>query len=162
MRHSLSLGISTAAAAVVTHAAVFSGLYFDDPFPVSWYQGSFREAALAIERLWSYAHGWQPMSHIRDFGSFYAPMVQLLCPLLGFALFLMISRHRVGQNVWKPVSIAALLAIPFGYISVLPIDAIPWMEAARTILVILLMACSVGAIRFPRVRTPATGSLASA
>ena len=63
------------------------------------------------ERLWSYAHGWQPMSHIRDFGGFYAPTIHLICPLIGFALFWIISRHKVGINLWKPMAIALLLTI---------------------------------------------------
>lgn len=112
MRSSISIGMSAALAAVFTHGMVFSGLNLNQPWPISTYQGFFRHILLATERLWSYAHGWQPMSHIRDFGHFYAPAVHLICPLIGFAVFRMVSGHKVGIAVWKPVGIALALAIP--------------------------------------------------
>jgi hypothetical protein len=117
---------------------------------------------LATERLWSYAHGWQPMSHIRDFGYFYAPTIQLLCPLIGFALFRIVSRHKAGMNVWRPLAIAMLLAIPPTLSDMAPRDATPWVEAARTILIVLLMGWSVGAIRVPKPHTKTEESLATA
>ncbi len=78
MRISRSIGTSAAVAAVLTHGMVFSGVNLNEPLPVSTYQGFFRHILLATERLWSYAHGWQPMSHTHDFGRFYAPFVQLM------------------------------------------------------------------------------------
>ena len=156
MRKSRSIGTSAAVAAVFTHGMVFSAVNFNEPLPVSTYQGFFRHILLATERLWSYAHGWQPMSHIHDFGRFYAPLVQLTCPLIGFVLFWVLSRHKVGFNFWKPMAIALLLTIPSGYIELVPGYTLPWVETARTVLVILLMAWSVGAIRISNPGTPAT------
>ena len=88
MRRSASIGIGGAIAAVVTYWMVSSGRYFNGD---QWFP-------LAIERLWSYAHGWAPLSHIREFGAFYKPLVHLLCPLLGFALYRMTSRRE--GSVW--------------------------------------------------------------
>lgn len=114
----------------------------------------------ATWRLWSYAHGWQPMSHVamshvEDFGHFFAPTVQLICPLIGFALFWITSRHKVGLNLWKPMAIALLLTRVPGYAS-------PSVEVARTILIVLSMAWSVGAIRISMPHTSATESPATA
>jgi hypothetical protein len=144
--------MSAAVAAVWTYGMVFSGMYFkEDPLPVSAYQGFFRQVLLTTERLWSYAHGWQPMSHIRDFGRFYAPMVQLICPLIGFGLFWLISRHKVGINVWKPMGIALLLALPPAELALAPFYAMGLAEqgvqVVRTLFIVLLMMWSVGAIR---------------
>ena len=155
MRTSLSVGASAAAAAVLTHGLVLAGLRFDDPSPGFTYQGFFRHIVSATERLWSFAHGWQPMSHIRDFGPFYAPAVQLICPLIGFALCWILSQHKVGIQLWKPLAIALLLAKPYGYVEVMPGYATPWVEAARTTLVILLMVWSVGALRRSATHTAA-------
>ena len=147
MRTGISIVTGAAVAAVFTHGMVFSGVNLNEPLPISTYQGFFQHVLLATERLWSFAHGWQPMSHIRDFGRFYAPVVQLTCPLMGFALFWMLSRHELGFKVWKPMAIALLLTIPSAYISLVSAGALPWVEAARTTLIVFLMVWSVGAIR---------------
>lgn len=160
MRKSWSIGTSAAVAAVFTHGVVSSAVNFNPSLPVSTYQGFFRHILVATERLWSYAHGWPPMSHIRDFGSFYAPVVQLTCPLIGFALFWILSRHKVGIKVWKSLAIALLLTIPPTISTLAPGYATPWVEAARTILVVLLMVWSVGAIRISNPGT-AAASLAA-
>ena len=149
MRNVRSIGISAAVAAVVTHGIVDSAVNFSGPVPVSNWQGFFRQMLLLTERLWSYAHGWQPMSHIRDFGSFFAPAVQLICPLIGFALFGMLARPRIGLNLWKPVAIALWLCLPYGYLAGVPGTALPWVEGARTIVIVALMAWSIGAITIP-------------
>ena len=162
MGRSGSIGTSAAVAAVFTHGMVFSAVNLNEPLPISTYQGFFQHMLLATERLWSYAHGWQPMSHIRDFGRFYAPTVQLICPLIGFALFWILSRHKVGINFWKPMAIALLLTIPSGYIALVPGYALPWVEVARTILIVLLMVWSVGAIRISMPHTSTTESLSTA
>src|SRR5580700_277255 len=117
MDRAKSIGTSLAVAAVFTHGMVFSGMNLDEPLPISTYQGFFRHMLLAIERLWSYAHGWQPMSHIDDFGHFYANTVHLICPLIGFALFWIVSRHKVSITFWKPMGIVLLLAILPGFVA---------------------------------------------
>jgi hypothetical protein len=154
MRSSRSLVTSATVAALFTHGMVFSALNFDPPLPIWTYQGFFRHILLATERLWSYAHGWQPLSHIRDFGHFYATTVHLTCPLVGFLLFWIASRRKVGISLCKPLAIASLLTLPNGYTTSVPGYALPWVEAARTILVLLLMLWSVGAIRIPHSPSP--------
>ena len=146
MRRSISIATSVAAAAVVTHGVVFSAANFNEPLPISTYQGLFQQIMLTTERLWSFAHGWQPMSHIQVFGRFYAPTVELICPLLGFALFCLLSRHKVGANLWKPMGIALLLTILSRLVPEVSQYSLPWSEVARTVLVLLLMIWSVGAI----------------
>ena len=134
-------------AAVFTHGMVFSGMDLNEPRPISTYEGFFQHVLLATERLWSYVHGWQPMSHIEEFGRFYAHTVHLICPLIGFALFWILSRHKVGFKFWKPIGIALLLTVPPGFSNLAPDYAVPWVEVLRTLLIVLWMVWSVGAIR---------------
>ena len=134
MRRIASLGVSAAVAAVVTHGTVYSGFYFNEYDPSSSYQGFFRQVLLATERLWSFANGWQPLSHFQDFGQFVAPAVHLVYPLIGFALFLALARHRPGSNIWKPAVVLVLLMT-------LP-NTTPWVEALRSVLAVGLMAWS--------------------
>ena len=54
------------------------------------------------------------------------------------------------------MAIGLLLTIPSGYIALVPGYTLPWVEAARTILVVFLMAWSVGAIRISKSGTPAS------
>jgi hypothetical protein len=162
MDRARSIGTGAAVAAVFTHGMVFSGMYANEVLPVSTYQGLFQRMAFAAERLWSYAHGWQPMSHIRDFGGFYAQTVHLICPLIGFALFWIVSRHNVGTKVWKPLAIALLLTIPPTFSNLVSVDATPWVEAARTVIIVLLMVWSVGAIKLSKPHILATKTLATA
>lgn len=129
-----ALAASAAAAAAVTYGLVVSAVNFNDSLAVPF----FRQILIATEWLWSHAHGWEPMSHIRDFGTFYAPFVELTCPLAGFAFFCLLSGHRVRRNCWKPLSIA-LLSLAF-----VPTSSFPSVEAARTVGVLLLMVSSVG------------------
>ncbi len=162
MRRYISAVTSAGAAAAFTHGVVLSAVNFNEPLPISTYQGFFWHIVSAVERLWSYAHGWQPMSHDRDFGWFFAPTSQVICPLIGFALFWAISRYRVGRNLWKPGAIALLAAIPNGYIDLVSGDALPWIEAARTMLIVLLMVWSVGSVRICGPDTATTQGLATA
>jgi hypothetical protein len=162
MRRSISIGTGTAVAAVLTHGMVSSGMNLNEPLPISTYQGFFQRVLLATERLWSYAHGWQPMSHIDEFGRFYAHTVHLICPLIGFALFWIVSRHKVGIQSWRPIGIALLLTVPPTFSDLAPDYAIPWVEVVRTLLIVLLMVWSVGAIRISKPHAPTTESLATA
>ena len=162
MDRARSIGAGAAVAAVFTHGMVFSGMYLDELLPISTYQGFFQRMLFATERLWSYAHGWQPMSHIRDFGHFYAPTIQFICPLIGFALFCILSRHKVGIKVWKPLAIALLLTIPPSFSNLTSAYATPWVEAARTVIIVWLMVWSVGAIRLSKPHISRTESLATA
>jgi hypothetical protein len=60
------------------------------------------------------------------------------------------------------VAIALLAAIPNGYIDLVPGHALPWIEAARTMLIVLLMVWSVGALRLYGPDTATTQGLATA
>lgn len=159
MRRSVSSGTGAAVAAVFTHGMVFSAMNLNEPLPISTYQGFFQHVLFATERLWSYAHGWQPMSHIDEFGRFYADTVHLICPLIGFALFWIVSRHKVGIKSWKPIGIALLLTMPPSFR--VP-NYVEWVEVVRTLLIVLLMVWSVGAIRISKPHTPGSESLATA
>jgi hypothetical protein len=88
------------------------------------------------------------MTYIHDFGRFYAPLVELACPLAGFALFCLLSRHRIDRNLWKP------LAIAFVSIALIPAADSPRTETARTVGILLLMIWSMG-VRFPSSRATA-------
>jgi ABC-type Fe3+ transport system permease subunit len=166
MRRSISIGTGAVVAAVCTHGMVFSAMNWNQPLPISTYRGFFQHVLLATERLWSYAHGWQPMSHIDDFGLFYAHTVHLICPLIGFALFWIVSRQKVGIELWKPLAIALLLTVPPSLIALAPFYALglrePWVDVVRTLLIVLLMVWSVGAIRISKPHAPTTESLATA
>jgi hypothetical protein len=139
MRRSMYLALSAIAAAVVTHGMIFSGLQFHNGQAVSGYQGFFQQVLLGVERLWSFTHGWQPLSHLRDFAGFYAGVVHVLCPLLGFGLFRMVSRSRFGADLWKPLSIALLCAL-------VPTASSVWVEVARTVLILLAMVSLSGPV----------------
>ena len=154
MRNSISIGTGAAAAAILTHGMVYCALDLSDGSSISTYKGFFEHILFAIERLWSYVHGWQSMSHIRDFGGFYALTVQLLCPLIGFAIFWTISGYNVGRNIWKPMAIALILATPLQLVIFKPFLTLglglSGAETARTLLLVLAMVRSVGAFRmFP-------------
>lgn len=144
MRGSIAIGMSAAAAAVFTHGMVFSAVYFDGPLPASTYQEFFQQILVATEWAWSHAHGWAPMSHIRDFGHFYAPAIQLVCPLIGFGLYWWMSGKKVGRQVWKPLAIAGLLVAPPSLSDLVGGVGTPWAEGARTIAIVLFMVWSVG------------------
>jgi CDP-diglyceride synthetase len=158
MRRSISIGMSAVAAAVFTHGMVYSAMNFSGPLPVSTYQGFFQQIMLVTERLWSYAHGWQPLSHIRDFGHFYAPVVQLICPLIGFTIFWILSRRRLSLAFWPALTIAFLLAVPLGFVLPVSGPGLPWLEVARTLFLVLLMVWSAerfGSLRGRLRRAPA-------
>jgi hypothetical protein len=166
MRKSISIGTGAAVAVILAHGMAFSAMNLSEPLPISTYRGFFQQPLFVMERLWSYVNGWPSMSHIRDFGNAYAHMVHLICPLIGFALFWIVSRHHVGTNVWKPMAIVMMLAVPPYAIAAAPFYALgfkePWIEMARTLLVMLLMVWSVGAIRISRPHASTAESLATA
>jgi Na+-transporting methylmalonyl-CoA/oxaloacetate decarboxylase beta subunit len=93
----------------------------------------------------------QPFTHADEFGRFYAAFVFLLCPLIGFAIFWLGSKHRIGGQLWKPLAIATIFATPLERLmrsgfSTIGLDML-WGEVIRTALVLLLMIWSVGAMR---------------
>jgi hypothetical protein len=51
---------------------------------------------------------------IEDFGRFYARFSKLICPSVGFALFMILAGRRPSIHLWKPLAIVtAALALPW-------------------------------------------------
>lgn len=161
MRKLAAIASGATVAAVTTHGFVYSGMRLaaSNP-PMASYTGVFQNVIFALWRLWSRAHGWEPvmtgrqLNHVEEFGYFFAHVVIFAGPLLGFCIFCLAARHRVGWGWWKPL----VLALAF------PVDEVirqlfqsaglnePLAETARATVVFLLMLWSVGAIR---IRKPA-------
>ena len=150
MSKRISIALASAFAAVLTHGAVSSGMHFESSklMPPYTYQGFFARALTSIWRLWGYAHGWMPMSHVEEFGRFYASLVLLTCPLIGFGVFWFVSRQEAGRQFWKPLAVAIAFATPVqqfmrqGFLA-LGMDE-PAAEATRAVVVLLLMIFSIG------------------
>src|SRR5580700_11377237 len=80
------------------------------------------------------------MSHVDDFGRFYAQAVHLICPLIGFAIFWIISPHTRGTKWGKPMVTVVVLTLapieivfaPFLWIGSLILPTLsspqPWFE----------------------------------
>lgn len=144
MRKRLWLGLGMLIAGLLTHGMVYSAADISATLPLSTYRGFFQHALYVIESLWSAAHGWASMSHIEDFGRFYALLVHLGCPLAGFALVLAGWRRWTVGSVWKPVAVAAVASLP--WIDQLGPAAFrlagmnyEWSEVARTALLMTAM-----------------------
>ncbi len=148
MNRRLSFIIGGVFAGLLTFGFVSAGCRMDPG--AAGYQAFFQSTILFIESLWSKAHGWQPLSHIRNFGPWFAKAVHLGCPILGYAVFALFGRLRTRLTVWKPLGIAALctglyaLILPHGFpLSVL---WLPWAEAAFVMSVFSLMIWSSGVL----------------
>jgi hypothetical protein len=71
------------------------------------------ENVALIQRLRTAAEKTCGDTHIWEFGRFYARLVELVCPLAGFALFLILARPRPSRRLWIPLAIlAATLLAP--------------------------------------------------
>jgi hypothetical protein len=163
MRKSVSIGAGAATAAVLTHGFVYAGMRLGslNP-PLLTYTGFFQNAMFAIWRLWSHAQGWEPLmtgrqlGHVEEFGRFFAHTVLFACPLLGLGVYRLLSRRNLGPQLWMPL----ILALAF------PLDEVlrqgfrstglnePFSEAARALVVFLLMLWSVEAIRIRKPSLP--------
>jgi hypothetical protein len=160
VRKSLAISAGVTLAVLLTHGMVYSGIHLDPskPLPPSTYQGFFDNILLSIWNLWRRVHGWEPISHVEEFGSFYGHAVLLVCPLLGFGVFALASQQKVSWQLWKPLAIAAAFATPLqqgirhGLMAAGLDEAL--VEAGRAAIVFLLMAWSIGAIRIPKWRRP--------
>lgn len=156
MRKRLSLGIGAVVAAVLTHGSIYAAIDLSTLRPMSTYRGLFQHMLLAVEHLWSTAHGWAPLTHFDAFAMFYARAVHLLCPLIGFGVFWLISRHRIGWSIWKPLAIAVAFTTPLYALLYSPLKLlglhVEWAGSGRVIVVFLLMVWSVGAVHIPKWR----------
>jgi hypothetical protein len=163
MRKALAISEGAMAAVVSTHGLVYAGIHLDPhhPMPVLTYRGSFEHILLASWRFWNSVHGWEPLSHAGDFGKILALATLLTCPLLGFLVFWLTSGLELGWARWKPLAIAIASTTPLqqvlsGAFRSTSIDAAQ-AEAARALVVFLLMVASSGAIRFAK-RAPSGDS----
>jgi hypothetical protein len=167
VRQRLALIVGALTAVALAHGLVYAAVHFDRALPVWSYYGLCQQVLLAVERVWSRAHGWLPLSHIRDFGRFYASAIHIGCPLIGFILFRLISRSRIGWKVWKPLVIVAVCA-PLNtlvYMFLDPAMRAPWSEMFLASIVFALMVGSVGAlpaIRAQKRETITTGRVLAA
>jgi hypothetical protein len=157
LRRSLSIAAGVVAAGVFTHGMVRSAMNLADRLPISTYLGFFQHIVFATERLWSRAQGLKSMTgDIYAFAGFYARMVHLLCPSIGFVLFWILSRHHVGRNAWKPLAIGLILSLtPLASVTYISRE---WSEVIRTVMIVLLMVWSVGAIRISKPHIPTAAS----
>lgn len=165
MRRPLAVSSGLAITAVATHGMVSAGLDLDlsRPVPFWSYGGFFQHTILWMSRLWSDAHGWpgpadlsalSRTGHIDDFGRFLAYAVFLLCPLIGFLAYSLVSGSRVSLQWWKPLTIAIAFATPLQHAIHDPAMSLglkePLAEGVRATVVFVLMLWSVGAIKIPR------------
>lgn len=155
MRKLISAVFGASVAAAGTHGFVSAGIRLGAPHSGT-YQGAFEQALLALWRLWSHAHGWEPLmdgrhlSHVEEYGRFVAPVVLVGWPLLGFAVFWLMSRCALGRHWWRPLAI--VIAVPLGEVFHMAFRSVgldePVAEAARSAVVFLLMVASIGAVGF--------------
>ena len=153
----MSLIAGALAAVGLAHGLVYAGIHFDRSPPALSYYGLCREVLVAVDWVWSKAHGWPPLSHIDEFGRFYAGAVHVGCPLIGFILFWLVSRYRMGSKIWKPLAIVAVSAPldTLAYRFLDPAMREPWSEMLLALIVFGLMAGSVGAFPVFRQTTAA-------
>jgi hypothetical protein len=138
--------------AVLTHGIVYSSIHllYSSVMLPSTYQGLFAKLCIVTWGAWAHVHGFTPISRMNDFGRFYYRLLTLACPLLGFGMFWLGSRHKIGGQLWKPLAIAIVFIPLAGLISgcftLIGLSG-PAAQAARAVVVLLLMIWSVGAIR---------------
>jgi hypothetical protein len=155
MARRTSIVLALAFTAVLTHGIVYSSIHLLNSSVMlpSTYQGGFAKLCIATWGAWAHVYGFTPMSRMNDFGRFYYRFLTLACPLLGFGMFWLGSRHKIGGQLWKPLAIA-IVFIPLGGLfsggfTVIGLSR-PAAEAARAVVVLLLMIWSVGAIQISR------------
>ncbi len=113
-------------------------------------QGLSTGLLTAVWNVWARAQGFEPKSHVEEFGNFYLRFVWLICPLVGFAVFWMDSRREIGPRFWLALAIGVVSALsPLG----LPLTrvfltlGVVAAETLRCLSVLFLMIWSSGAIR---------------
>lgn len=73
--------------------------------------------------------------HTAEFLRFFVPAMELVCPTLGFMLFLALERRKPGLKLWRPLAIVVFaVALPHSTF---------WGEIARAAIVALAMMASV-------------------
>lgn len=143
IRKTISVSLAVAVTGIVMGGFVISAMDLRRLLPISTFMGFFQHAMFATDQAWSAAHGWKSMSHIDEFGRFYSHAVSFGCPLLGFLVYMTISRPRLGRHLIAPFAIAISQATPllagFDY----PLREIgigsPALYIVRAMAVLLLM-----------------------
>jgi uncharacterized membrane protein len=157
MRKAVSITGGSLVAAVLTHGLVYSGMRLDGPLSPLSYRGMFQDAVLTIWNAWNFLHGWPiGRNHVEEFGRHcLAPFVLFVCPMIGFVLFTVIAKQKVGWQWWKPATIAAVLTavsmLVQNPLRLLGVD-LALAETARAVFVFILMVWSVGGIPLPKTR----------
>lgn len=151
MRKAACVGIGVTVTGIVVYGAVVSGMTLDVARPWTTYLGFFQHILFSIERSWSAAHGWTSLSHIDDFGRFYAGAVSFGAPLLGFLAYLAAARPEVGRKLLTPLAIALSQITPLTQAIDYPLRTIGLRPPASVLipatLVLLAMIWSSGASR---------------
>ena len=96
---------------------------------------------------WAAFRGFEPLTHVQEFGSFYLQCLWLLGPVVSFGIFALISRQRSGRWLLGPLSVAGFLAIlpeAWRLTRLFLVFGVAGAEAARCVLVVVLM---IGSIR---------------
>ena len=138
-------------AGCLAHLAICGGRNLATLAPETTYFGASQRVLLYANQLWSHARGerslldcgpaWHTVEYaaacgdVQAFAHTYLRTVRILCPSLGFAVFLLLGRRRPGLKLWRPLMIVAVaVALPgWGF----------WLEIARASLVALAMIASV-------------------
>jgi len=142
METRVSLALAVACVALLAFGLTSAG---ESP-GTSAEQGLFPSLFNATRAVWARANDVEPLSHPDEFGQFYFRLVWWTCPLIGFFVFRLGSGQKLGRQVWKPLAIAILFAIPplapllIASFRILgPAGAV----AARCIVVLILMIWSI-------------------
>src|SRR5579862_9894045 len=138
MAKRISIGAALALSAILTYGLVNTATHITVPLSELRTQGIFAGILADTWDAWSDVRGVPPFTHADEFGRFYAAFVFLLCPLIGFAIFWLGSKHRIGGQLWKPLAIATIFATPLERLmrsgfSTIGLDML-WGEVIRTAL----------------------------
>jgi hypothetical protein len=151
VRKRIGFGLGAVIAALLTHGFVYSGMRLSKPLSVFTYEGSFQRAILSLWHAWTDIHGQAPMTHADDFGRFMAHFVFFVCPVLSFAFYALVRQQRMNWQWWKPLAIAVAFATPLQQAIRHPLLSLglnePWAEAARAVVVFVLMVVSIHGFR---------------
>ena len=86
---------------------------FAGPENLKYLTSQERADLAVVQRLRNVADKTCGDTHIHEFGLFYARVAELISPLAGFALFLVLARPKPARRLWIPLAIlAATLLLP--------------------------------------------------
>lgn len=91
---------------------------------------------------WATVRGFEPLTHVEQFGTFYLHCLWLFGPLVSFGIFTLISKRTIWRGLWWPLSIAGMLTIvPHAWLLTrfFLVLGVAGAEAARCMVVVALM-----------------------